>query len=379
VIEAWDDQLKPKRGPGDRYCPSCGAERPSGARFCASCGRSFGPTTSDVTPPTPAVAPAEPETDRTALTIAGVSWLIAAALTGYLALEQFQLVNVARLLGYDTSQLTGTAAINAIAAVVTVFFGIRLLLRPSASILGWSIVWSIIDIVGGAYQASQGIGDAAFLGSIIAAGVAGIASFVARQELPTPEASDDELDRAPAARPMPPVVQPPVPALERPSTPVPAAASRSGRAQLAIGAGVVLAFIAIAILAWALVSGQVAVAPSAAPTATPTQRAGPTPFAFDPRVSPGPITMSKPTYKVGKTTTAIEWTMSPSQLPPTGSLLMSVYQGTELVDSATLPADATRPGVSITSTLTGYSPGTYRIEVTSSGYVLARGTFTLVK
>jgi hypothetical protein len=163
-----------------------------GARFCASCGRAFDATAAPVaaastSAPTTAIASPPPTKapiarDHTIEVVAGVAWLIAAGCGGYLALQQLQLVQYAQAFGVDAGGLQGTAVLNGVFAIITVFFGIKLFMQPSEGLLSLSILWAIVDVAGGLLQAGQGIGNAAFLGSIVAAGVAGICSFVARQQ-----------------------------------------------------------------------------------------------------------------------------------------------------------------------------------------------------
>jgi hypothetical protein len=196
VIEGWDDELRARSAPrptGERFCPTCGTERVTGARFCASCGRAFdvaaAPVAAVSTPaPTTAIAPPPPTTapigrDHTIEVVAGVAWLIAAGCGGYLALQQLQLVQYAQAFGVDAGGLQGTAVLNGVFAIITVFFGIKLFMQPSEGLLGWSIVWAVLDVIGGVLQAGQGIGNPAFLGSIVAARVAGICSFVAQRQV----------------------------------------------------------------------------------------------------------------------------------------------------------------------------------------------------
>jgi zinc-ribbon domain len=381
VIEGWDDELAAQRkaeaGSGDRFCPTCGAERVAGARFCASCGRSFGaqPSPLSSSEPVPVTPPAAPARDRTAQTVAGVAWLIAAGLAGYLALQQFQLVSIAGLLGYDPAQLQATATINAIGAVITVVFGIALFQFRSRGFLAWSVVWAGIDVVLGAYQLTQGVSAPAFLGSIVAAAVAGIASFVARENVAT--ASPPISRPAIPARPVAPAPAPPprvtaVP-VERP-TPKVQSSRPSIRPVLALVAGGILLVAVVGVAA----SGALSPRPSPSPSPTPTGTPTPSIFVLDRSLPPGTVSFTSSSFRIGANgVTTVGFTFQPSQFPPTGSLLISVFAGSTLIGSDTTSVNFS--GLTQTLTLTNAAAGTYRLEVSAEGIVIAQGSFRIIK
>lgn len=165
------------------FCPNCGSPRLPGARFCSACGHALDadgapPPSSGPTPPTATNA-----AGNTAL-LAGLSWLVAAALTGYLAYQQWSLSRELSALGLGDEGLGAYAGWNAIAAVITLFFGARLLTTPTRRLLDASAAWAVLSVIGGVLQiASSGSNDVFALGTIAAA-VAGVLSFVGRQAFP---------------------------------------------------------------------------------------------------------------------------------------------------------------------------------------------------
>jgi hypothetical protein len=110
-------------------------------------------------------------------TFAGFAWLASAALTAFLAYQQWSFS-----VEFPSSDLASTAVWNGVTAAITLFFAARLIGTPSRSILDWSIVWALISVVSGVYQVAtaEGVGDV-FVLSVIAAATAGVLSFVARQ------------------------------------------------------------------------------------------------------------------------------------------------------------------------------------------------------
>lgn len=62
-------------------------------------------------------------------------------------------------LGLSTDDLGAFALVNGVSALVTFWFGARLFIKPTRSLVGWSIFWAIFSVVGGVYQLSQGIGN----------------------------------------------------------------------------------------------------------------------------------------------------------------------------------------------------------------------------
>lgn len=153
------------------YCPRCGTARPAEAAFCGVCGQAFDASPAPVigTPPMASTTPA---------LLAGLAWLVAAALGAYLAYQQW---TVAQLLA--DSDLQVTAAWNALAAIVTLYFGARIIASPSRSLLNNSAAWAALSVLLGVVQATSGVADI-FVWAIIAAAAAGVLSFVARESVP---------------------------------------------------------------------------------------------------------------------------------------------------------------------------------------------------
>ncbi len=164
----------------ETFCPNCGTPRTLGARFCASCGQAF---LSGEAGPAGTLSP--PGSDAaTAALLGGLSWLVTAALTAYLAFQQWDLSRTLSVLGLSDEGLGAYAAVNAITGLITLFFGARLLTGPSRGLLGTSIAWSILSVLGGVAQLTGGTGNDIFALGIIAAAAAGVLSYVARQALP---------------------------------------------------------------------------------------------------------------------------------------------------------------------------------------------------
>ena len=132
------------------FCSNCGAQRAPDAKFCGSCGRPF------------ESAPEGFTTDqaRTLTTVAGVAWIIAAAATGYLALQQWQAAGLLKSIVGDDNGFTSYAVFNALAAALTVYFGARLLTSPTRGILTSSVWWALLSVLGAVVQ--TGTGNEAF-------------------------------------------------------------------------------------------------------------------------------------------------------------------------------------------------------------------------
>jgi hypothetical protein len=168
-------------------------------RFCRSCGFDFDSQPSRQPPdgrsdpdwyagaahaPLPAALSSDKPDDNQSARLGGIAWIICAALTGYLALLQYGAVGTLNSFGLNSGDLQTYAAWNGIAAALTVYFGVRLLQRPNRGFLGTSTAWGAISVLGGVYQVSTGATNEIFLGSIVAAGVAGVLSFAARSVTP---------------------------------------------------------------------------------------------------------------------------------------------------------------------------------------------------
>ena len=183
------------------FCPSCGTPRTGNFRFCRKCGLDFdalapeprvaGPVVtaapSAIAPPPTALASqkdarGQPASNQLAIA-GGVAWIISAALIAYLALLQLGLAGQLQSFGLGDQGLTATAIWNGFAAIVTLYFGARLLRQPSREALGGSVVWAVITVVLQGYQVATGATHWAYIGSTAAALVAGVLSFAARDSV----------------------------------------------------------------------------------------------------------------------------------------------------------------------------------------------------
>lgn len=182
------------------FCPQCRSTRVGALRFCRGCGFDFDtapvPTTTlpdqsgayqrhPLADPAPLVVPATPATSVTPTSnlpvMAGIAWLITAALTGYLAYQQWTYSQQFS----DSSDLQLAAAWNGLACAVTLYFAARHIASPSRRLLDGSAAWAILSVVGGIIQIEGPSPDGdVFAASVIGAAVAGILSFVGRQQYP---------------------------------------------------------------------------------------------------------------------------------------------------------------------------------------------------
>jgi len=160
------------------FCPQCGNPRVGALRFCRQCQFDF-----DTVPPAagPVRSPLVPQPVPAATNVpmlAGLAWLLGAALTGYLAYQQWSLGST-----FGSADYQATAAWNAFTALVTLYFGARLIASPSRRLLDWSAAWAILSVASGVVQiATAGLVGDVFVMSVIAAAVAGVLSFVGRQQ-----------------------------------------------------------------------------------------------------------------------------------------------------------------------------------------------------
>jgi len=166
------------------FCVNCGTPRLPGALFCGRCGRSFGAAAKVATAPAAATAETISGTDPGQLMIgAGIAWIVAAAASGYLALLQLNGGNELNAIGFDGSGLLSDAAFNGVGAILTVYFGARLIMRHRG-LLSWSVGWAVLSVLGVGYEIATGLTNAELILSAVAAAIAGILSFVAYRELP---------------------------------------------------------------------------------------------------------------------------------------------------------------------------------------------------
>lgn len=177
------------------FCPQCGNRRTGAFRFCRSCGFDFDAApTAPATPALPAAPPMQaPQASQTMnsasapsstnLTLlAGISWLVSAGATGFLAYQQWSLGTAFR-----TDELTTTAAWNAVAAAITLYFAARLIASPSRALLDRSAAWGVLSVASGVVQiAAFTVRSDLFVLAVITAAVAGGLSFVGRQQMPSP-------------------------------------------------------------------------------------------------------------------------------------------------------------------------------------------------
>jgi len=187
-------------GTMEAFCPHCGAKRPEWARFCASCGQAYdnapaaAQEPSSVLPPlappaasgwaqtpiTPPPVPAAPGQATQVTTLAGLAWIVCAALTGYLAFIQ---------LGYagtvlDDGSLQSAALWNGVTAALTLFFGAKLLTKPDRGFLGTSTAWAVLVVLWNGYNIMNGATHEAYIGATVAALAAGVLSWSARSGMP---------------------------------------------------------------------------------------------------------------------------------------------------------------------------------------------------
>jgi hypothetical protein len=171
-------------GQSDRFCAGCGTPRQAGARFCPGCGRPFDQSALGGAAVSLTVGPVTPAAPSgTTAQLAGIAWLGTAAVTAYLAFEQWSLANV--LGSASGRELAGVAALNGISALITAYFGARSLQRPKRGALTGAVIWAALSVAFGVYQVSEGATYGVFLIVLVGTGVAGVLSYVARGEVPS--------------------------------------------------------------------------------------------------------------------------------------------------------------------------------------------------
>lgn len=372
------------------YCPRCGAQRVGALRFCRSCQYDFDAAVDAKLPLGPVIAAPRPDTPATSepgiemAIAAGVAWVICAALTGYLALEQLNASQALSRLGISAGDLGTDAIWNGFSAIVTVYFGARLLMRDRGLFIG-SMIWALVSVGSGAYQIANGVSDGTFVLSVVAAGVAGVLSLAGTLTMP-PGAG------RPASKPpatvlvIPPVAPPPMvpsaPVVRAPIPAVaePAATDRTGPNWMLIGSGMVLAAIVLAI-GVVLATRQPS---SSAPTPTPPAVAPPTQAVARATITPTPVQHVEfgsaveangnpvdlgTSFRAGKT---IYWETAPYEPAGTEHLRL-LRDGAVITDSPT----STGSGVQQTGTISSPPAGSYEFQITESGVLYADGTFTV--
>jgi hypothetical protein len=189
----------------EAFCPHCGAKRPEWAKFCGTCGQSYDAPPAAVTtgqgstkspPPTPPPAPipappgsAPSDVERPAVptsVLAGVAWILGAALTGYLGLLQLGYAGTE----FDDGSLQFTAIWNLVAAALQLFFGAKLLTKPDRGFLGTSVAWAVLVVAWNGYNIMNGATHFAYIGATVCALAAGVLSWAARSAMPAPPRVD---------------------------------------------------------------------------------------------------------------------------------------------------------------------------------------------
>lgn len=106
-------------------------------------------------------------------TVAGVLWMLSAALFGYLGLVQLGFVG-----DYDVPDFA-LAGVNAFAAVTGLVLGNRLIRRATSSVLTMSVAGAAMVVAVGWYQLTRGIGDLVFGVVVAGSGLIGLLSLLA--------------------------------------------------------------------------------------------------------------------------------------------------------------------------------------------------------
>jgi hypothetical protein len=114
---------------------------------------------------------------------------------GYLALEQLgaagtidTLNRISEAFGGATTSvgdLRLTAGLNGLFALLTLYFGIKLLRHPTRGFLQTSMAWAVLNAIWNGYSIANGVTNGAYLGATIAAIAAGAFSFVAWSRTPS--------------------------------------------------------------------------------------------------------------------------------------------------------------------------------------------------
>lgn len=110
-----------------------------------------------------------------------MAWLGAAAAIAYLAFLQ---------LDYSGTGLVGSgqalqlAIFNGVSALITGYFGARVVTRARPGDFLGGTVWAVLNVAWGAYQVSQGVSHPAFILALVLMALAGLLSFVAWRQAP---------------------------------------------------------------------------------------------------------------------------------------------------------------------------------------------------
>lgn len=373
------------------FCPNCGHKRLGNFRYCTACKFDFDTATalearepsqsfkSDPQPPT------QTRQDQTLATLAGIAWLIAAALIGYLGLQQLQVASVAGTYGLSANDYRQAAIWNLVSSGITLLFGIRLLRRPTAGLLGWSVFWAIATVLYGIYQINSGFTGDTFLVYVLASGAAGIVSLVAARQIPSPMPAAPLEPPIVALRPQPPVLppvqisQPKPPPMARDTQEVAGTAVVGPRRNwtsraIALGGSSVVLILAAAYTYSALTRG-----PSAS-NATPSPSLGtPSPRpTLDVYLEPGSMTFAPGPFKVGH---PIVFDATFSQAPQQSTITLDIISRPieRVVSTGTASVSPYGTAFSISMAAVGLEPGDYVLRIRAGDTVISEGTFTLVK
>ncbi len=126
-----------------------------------------------VPPEGPEASPPPQAATRRISAAAGVVWMVAGALIGYVGLVQLGLTGV-----YPRPNVAN-AAVDACGTIIAFAIGVSLIRRPSSRALTISLVVAGIVVIAGVYQLTQGIGRAILPLCVAAAGIAGVLSALA--------------------------------------------------------------------------------------------------------------------------------------------------------------------------------------------------------
>lgn len=373
------------------FCPQCGHKRLGNFRYCTSCRFDFDTATAQDAPePTPSLEPrpnpaTQPTPDRTIEILAGIAWLIAAVLLGYLGLQQFQAASVADFYGLNADDYRQSAIWNLVSAAITLYFGVRVLRTSTVGLLGWSVAWAIVTVLLGIYQINEGFTGDVFLGYIVASGAAGILSLVAARQMPSFTPAEPLEPPTVAARPQltfsppPPIPQPEPKPLATDAKVVagsPAVGQRRTRLtpRIAVGLGGV-ALTLVAAYVFSTLTGRPSAASSSPSPSMATPRPQPT---LDIHLGPGSITFAKGSFKIGE---PVVYTAHFSQSPLRSSLAINVISTPieRVVEVGTVAVGASSAEIAGSITYEGLVPGTYVLRLRAGDTSLAEGTFTLVK
>jgi hypothetical protein len=137
------------------------------------------PSTSRWAPdPADPAALTDPVGDSTIASLAGIAWLLAAAVGGYVAVLQWQGQPAVALLAGNG--LRAMAVGNSVGALFAAFFGVRCHASPSRAFLSTMTAWALLSVTWTTVQVTNGASHWLFLVIIAISILAGGLSFLAR-------------------------------------------------------------------------------------------------------------------------------------------------------------------------------------------------------